>query len=68
MELSVANFTQCLRDEESYLKFYFITNDDGHMPRDVKKAYDVSFHNFKMRSRNANFILYTGNKRSMSSL
>lgn len=43
MESSVANFTQCLRDEETVLKFYLVINDDGQMPGNLKKAHEVSF-------------------------
>ena len=43
MEASLANFTQRLQDEETILKFYLVTNDDGQMSENLKKAQEVSF-------------------------
>lgn len=67
MESSLANFTQCLRDEETVLKFYLVINDDGQMPGNLKKAHEVSFPlRKKVIILKKSDLFIVGNKGTMS--
>lgn len=40
-QLSVMNFSERVQDEDTMIRFYLLTNDDGELSNDMKIAHNV---------------------------